>query len=68
MTVNQKYQIVIPKEIRKRFPIRPNDKLVMSVDDQGNIIVTRVPTFEELRGTAKFPENYLQNERDSWEK
>lgn len=67
-TVNSKYQIVIPKEIRKVFPIKPEEKIIFKIDDKGRLILEKIPTILSLQGSYQFPENYLTNERDSWSK
>ena len=47
--VGEKGQIVIPKEARERFGIRPGDTLLLLGDEESGIIVTKP---EELRGLA----------------
>lgn len=65
-TVNQKYQIVIPKEIRKQFPIKPNEKVILRINEEGYLIIEKVPTILDLQGSYTFPKDYLKNERTSW--
>jgi antitoxin PrlF len=40
-TVSSKGQITIPKAIRERLAIQEGDRLIFSVDDQGNVILRR---------------------------
>ncbi len=51
-TVSSKYQVVIPKSIREKIPLRPGQKLSVIVKG-GVISLVPVPTLEELRGLAK---------------
>ncbi|MCI0415785.1 AbrB/MazE/SpoVT family DNA-binding domain-containing protein [bacterium] len=50
-TVTKKGQTVVPAEIRKKFKIKPNSKLIWSADDT---VITVVPVPEDpiktLRG------------------
>lgn len=39
-TVGSKYQIVIPKAIRKELTIKPGDKLDINIDKEGTIYLT----------------------------
>lgn len=42
-TLSSKYQIVIPKEIRKKLSLSPQDKLEVSISpDQGYLIIKPV--------------------------
>ena len=50
--VSPKYQIVIPKSVRQRVPIRPGQELGILVKD-GVISLVPVPTWEELYGIAE---------------
>jgi AbrB family looped-hinge helix DNA binding protein len=51
-TVSSKYQIVIPKEIRERFKIRPGQKLQMIEVGRG-IELIPVEPIENARGFLK---------------
>jgi len=46
--VGEKGQIVIPKEARSQFGIRPGDTLLVLGDDRHGIIVTRPNVIEDV--------------------
>lgn len=52
VTVSPKFQIVIPKEIRKKLRLRPGQKVTLL---ERNGIITAIPDvpLEKLRGIAK---------------
>ncbi len=52
ITVSSKYQIVIPKEIRKHFKITPGSRLHVQKDADG-IHLIKEPSIEEIRGLLK---------------
>lgn len=52
ITVSSKYQIVIPKEVRKKLGIRPGTRLQVN-QDENSILLTREPTLEEIPGLLK---------------
>lgn len=60
--VNVKYQVVIPKEIRKIVKVRPGQKMNISVNGQ-QIVLSAVSTRENW----KYPEDYIKNLKDPWE-
>ena len=51
-TVSPKYQIVIPKSVRQRVPVRPGQAFCLLVKD-GIISLVPVPTWDELYGIAE---------------
>ena len=77
--ISTKYQIVIPKEVRKEIKVKPGQ--MINVDVVGNQIVLSKARVKErwnwpedhlkrLRGIWKSSEEidkYLQKERSSWE-
>lgn len=73
--VNSKNQIVIPAEARKKLGIKPGDTLVLDIQDE-SMFVMREPDdhLEALKrlGAKAFEgidgQEWLQRERDSWEK
>ena len=50
-TVSSKYQIVIPKSVRQRLPLKPGQKLTVILKGKVICLVPEVP-LEELRGFA----------------
>ncbi|MBI5754083.1 AbrB/MazE/SpoVT family DNA-binding domain-containing protein [Candidatus Peregrinibacteria bacterium] len=65
--VNIKYQVVIPKEVRKIVHVEPHEKIgIFSVDDH-TIVLKKVPkSIRDFRGSCRFPKDYLAKERLSW--
>ena len=48
-TISSKYQIVIPREVREQFNLKPGQKL-MFIPFQKSIRLVIVPSVEEARG------------------
>jgi len=69
-TLSTKNQIVIPREAREALGVKPGDKIEVLVRG-GRVLVLQKPKSYEaaIRGLArgKYPKNYLQKERASWE-
>lgn len=66
--VSTKYQVVIPKEIRKKVNIAPRDELMVMLQGKDEIVFKKpITSFRALRGSFKFPKDYLKKERLSWE-
>ena len=51
-TVGEKGQIVIPKQAREIFGIKPGDTLLLLGDEQRGIAIPPKAAFAELFGTA----------------
>ena len=51
-TVGEKGQIVIPKQAREIFNIKPGDTLVLLGDEERGIAIPPKSAFENLFGTA----------------
>lgn len=51
-TVGEKGQIVIPKQARELFGIRPGDTLLLLGDEQRGIAIPPAGAFAELFGAA----------------
>jgi AbrB family looped-hinge helix DNA binding protein len=63
-TVSSKYQIVIPKEIRERFNIRPGQKLQM-IEINGRIEILRILPIESYLGfLPNFDTSNYRDEED----
>jgi AbrB family looped-hinge helix DNA binding protein len=69
-TLSTKNQIVIPREAREALGLKPGDKILVIVKG-ANVLVLRRPKSHRaaLRGLAgqKYPKDYVQKERQSWE-
>lgn len=52
VTVSPKFQIVIPREIREKFEIRPGNKLQM-INFDGRIELVAIRTAVSLKGFIK---------------
>lgn len=51
--VNERGQITIPKELRERAHIHPNDSLNIDVDEQGRIILYKKDLIDDLEDLIK---------------
>ena len=51
-TISSKFQIVIPREVRERFNLKPGQK-VMFIPYQKSIRLVIVPSIKEARGMFK---------------
>ncbi len=71
--VSSKYQIVIPKAVRKKISIKPGQKLnVYLIDDKIMLTPKRIwpqDYIKELRGLWKNtnPIDFLEQDRNSWD-
>lgn len=68
-TLSSRNQIVVPKEAREALGVRAGDKLLMVVRGDTVVILPRPKSWAKaLRGlaTKPYPENYIDQERDSW--
>ncbi|MBI2039520.1 AbrB/MazE/SpoVT family DNA-binding domain-containing protein [Candidatus Microgenomates bacterium] len=60
--VNVKYQVVIPKEARRKINLKPGQK--MNVDVVGEkVVLSKIRKKKEW----KWPDDYLKNLKDPWE-
>lgn len=64
VTVSQKYQVVIPKSVRRRFGIKPGEKLqALSFDDR--IELVRIKPMREMKGFLKgLDRSFVRDEDD----
>ena len=70
-TLSSKNQIVIPKEAREALGIKPGDKLLVVVHGNTVTIMEKPKSYEKaIRGMfrGRYPDDYLDKERDSWDK
>lgn len=76
VTVGSRYQIVIPKEIRKKVQVRPGDKVEVSAQDESTVKIKAEPKswVERTRGIAKEAwkgidtTKYLEELRNEWDR
>jgi AbrB family looped-hinge helix DNA binding protein len=61
--VSRKYQITIPKDVRKYSKIKPGDKVGVMFDD-GVIVVVKVRPMREMRGLLKGIDTTVNREKD----
>jgi len=52
VTISSKYQVVIPREIREQFNLKPGQKLVF-IPYNGTLRVVIAPPIKEARGMLK---------------
>ncbi len=63
ITISPKYQIVIPKEIRKELKLKPGQKLqVIQAEDRVEYII--IKDIREARGFLKGMETNIEREKD----
>ena len=63
VTISPKFQVVIPKEIRKIFSIHPGEKLqVLSYEDRIELIPLK--KFRRMRGFLKGMDTTIDREED----
>jgi AbrB family looped-hinge helix DNA binding protein len=68
-TLSAKNQIVIPREARKALGLKPGDKVLVVVRSGRLLVLKRPKSYHAaIRALArgKYPEDYLQKERQSW--
>ena len=46
--MNERGQITIPKELRKKANIHPKDNLIVELDDQGRLVLVKKDIFSDL--------------------
>ncbi len=70
--VSSRYQVVIPKEVRRRLGLQPNDTLLFLMEDDRVTIRPRPRSFTQaLRGLHQEVwqgrgEEWLREEREAW--
>jgi len=52
VTISSKYQVVIPREVRQQFNLKPGQK-IMFIPYNGTLRVVIVPPIEKTRGMLK---------------
>jgi AbrB family looped-hinge helix DNA binding protein len=73
-TVSPKYQIVIPKELRRKLQIKPGQKVALEAKKGGEIVVKTKSPVEEFYGVlagrnvwGDDPVATIRKDRDEWE-
>lgn len=51
--INERGQITIPKELRKKANIHPKDSLLIDIDDQGRLVLAKKDIFKDLEELIK---------------
>lgn len=52
VTISSKYQVVIPKEVREQFNLKPGQKIVF-ISYEGTLRVIMIPPIKKARGMRK---------------
>jgi len=72
--LSDKYQVVIPKEIRKGLNLKPGQRLQISRTKSGNITITTKSVIDEIYGTFAGKKYWgddaavtIRKMRDEWE-
>ena len=63
VTISPKYQVVIPKHIRKQCKLKPGEKLIMFLYE-GRIELIPEKNIKELRGILKGISTNIKRERE----
>lgn len=72
LTVSSKYQVVIPKLLRRELGIKPGQKIHILPLKKGSLEITTNSALDAYVGILKGawgPDSdaYIRNERDSWD-
>lgn len=62
-TISSKYQVVIPREIREKFDLKPGQKLVF-IPYKNTLRVVIVPPIEEAYGFLEGIDTHIEREVD----
>ena len=63
VTVSPKFQVVIPLEVRRNFPLYPGEKLQVVLYDN-RIELIPIPKLKEMRGILKGANPTIERESD----
>lgn len=72
--VSAKYQVVIPKEVRKRMQIKPGQRVNVELGDNKIITIATESVVEKYAGSltgvwgGEDPAKWLRTERDAWDR
>jgi len=64
VTISSKYRVVIPREIRKQFNLKPGQK-IMFIPYNGTLRVVVIPPIKKARGMLQGIRT--ENIREEWE-
>lgn len=67
VSLSQKGQATIPKELREKHGIKPGSRVRIHENDQGEIVVEPLPSLQDFRGAATTAERgtaILREERE----
>jgi AbrB family looped-hinge helix DNA binding protein len=62
-TISSKYQVVIPREIREKFKLKPGQK-IMFIPYNKTLRVVIIPPIEKARGLLKGIDTEVQREEE----
>ncbi len=62
-TISSKYQVVIPREIREKFKLKPGQK-IMFIPYNTTLRVVIIPPIEKARGLLKGIDTEVQREEE----
>jgi len=65
VTISSKYQVVIPRQIREQFKLKPGQKLIF-VAYENSLRVVVIPPIEAMRG--RYPDLDTRVEREDEER
>jgi len=77
VTISAKYQVVIPREIRKLIKIKPNEEVDISVDKKGETILVKpkkgnwtkyMKALDQKTWQGVDVDKYIEEERKAWER
>lgn len=73
VTLSDKYQVVIPKDVRKGLNLKPGQKLRIIQTKSGDITIKASSVVDELYGSmkgawGKDSSRYLWKLRDEWDR
>ena len=63
VTISTKYQVVIPREVRQRFDLKPGQKIVF-IPYKNSLRVVVVPPIEKARGFLKGIDTTVEREEE----
>jgi AbrB family looped-hinge helix DNA binding protein len=63
VTISSKYQVVIPREVRERFGLKPGQKIVF-IPHRNSLRVVIVPPIEKARGFLKGIDTNIERDEE----